>query len=258
MPGAAVAALTMISIIICSVDEARFQRVSQTYARVFRGEEFEVVGIHDARGLAEGYNRGIKSSRGEIVILSHDDIDVINDDFKDRLLGHLGAADLLGVAGATRVRKGAWIAAGPPYIYGQIAQRDAREKSFMVMIWGTPTRRVEQIKVMDGVFLCGKRQVMEAVPFDEQTFPGFHLYDIDFTFRAHQAGFRLAVCCDLLLIHESFGKFDTQWEHYVRVFGEKYAAQMDPVPERSFQVTAVKVRRREELPEVMIPAQWGP
>jgi hypothetical protein len=38
--------------------------------------DLEIIGIHDARSLADGYNRGIAQSRGEHIILSHDDIEI--------------------------------------------------------------------------------------------------------------------------------------------------------------------------------------
>jgi hypothetical protein len=66
-----------LSIVICSIDARKFERVSQNYRQRFAGRDVEIVGIHDARSLAEGYNRGIARSRGERVILSHDDIEIL-------------------------------------------------------------------------------------------------------------------------------------------------------------------------------------
>ena len=57
-----------------------------------------------------------------------------------------------------------------------------------------------------------RREVWDAVRFDEATFDGFHGYDIDFTYRAHLAGYRLAVSMNLLLIHFSAGGYDLQWQ----------------------------------------------
>ena len=46
----------MISIIICSINPEKFRNVCQTYARVFKSEKCEIIGVHDALSLAEGYN----------------------------------------------------------------------------------------------------------------------------------------------------------------------------------------------------------
>ena len=71
---------------------------------------------------------------------------------------------------------------------------------------------VEKIQALDGVFFGMRREVWETVRFDEASFDGFHIYDIDFTYRAHLAGYRLAVPMDLLLIHFSLGGYDLKWQ----------------------------------------------
>ena len=37
---------------------------------------------------------------------------------------------------------------------------------------------------LDGMFFVAKRAVVESVPFDEDTFDGFHGYDLDFSLAA--------------------------------------------------------------------------
>jgi GT2 family glycosyltransferase len=244
----------MISIIICSIDPDRFRAVCEMYGRVFAGESFEIVAIHDAQGLAEGYNRAVTAAKGDLVIFSHDDVEVLNADFKHRLIDHMAHADLVGVAGATRVIGGAWASNAPPYVFGQIAHQ--REKGFEVILWGVPKRRIDGIKVMDGVFLCARRPVVEKVKFDETTFAGFHLYDVDFTFRAFLAGFRLAVGCDLRLLHFSSGRWDRSWRHDENVFRAKFHGRLETLDCNSHRIAGVDVETREELLEVMSPHWW--
>src|SRR4029453_17158555 len=62
-----------ISILVCSIDPARFGNVSASYQTHFAGHQLEIVGVHDARSLAEGYNRAATRSTGDILIFSHDD-----------------------------------------------------------------------------------------------------------------------------------------------------------------------------------------
>ena len=110
----------MLSIIICSVDNTRFQNVSREYERVLRGTPFEIIRINDATGMSEGYNRGIQRAKYDHMIFSHDDIEFAEDDFHQKVMSRLGKFDLLGVAGASRVSGPRWIDAGPPYIFGQV------------------------------------------------------------------------------------------------------------------------------------------
>ncbi len=124
----------MISIIICSVDDARFAAVSANLAGLLKDEPREIVRIPDARSICEGYTRGIARSRGEHLVFCHDDIEILNPDFAARLKQHLSQFDLVGVAGTSRLIRGEWVAAGPPYIFGQVAQKHPQE-GFIVRIF---------------------------------------------------------------------------------------------------------------------------
>ena len=66
--------------------------------------------------------------------------------------------------------------------------------------------------MLDGVFIATHRRVWETLNFDADTFNAFHVCDIDFTYRAHLAGYRQVVAMDLPLIHFSTGGFDLGWQ----------------------------------------------
>jgi hypothetical protein len=247
----------MISIIICSVDEVRFAAVRDHYQRILSGESMEIIRIADARSMCEGYNRGIRQSCGDILILSHDDVEFIAPDFRDRLLSRVRRFDLVGICGADRLIGPQWIGAGPPHIFGQTAIVNSRENVYDVLLWGAPARCVAGMKVMDGVFLAGRREVFEKIPFDEQSFTGFHLYDLDFTFRAYQAGYSLAIINDLGCIHASAGDFGASWQDYASVFQAKYQSQFEPLPPRQWSAALVKVTTKADALEVMTPSYWS-
>lgn len=212
------------SIVICSIDARKFERVSTHYRTLFAGRGVEVIGIHDARSLAEGYNRGIARSRGARLILSHDDIEILTTDFASRVEGHLADFDLIGVAGTTRLVAGRWGAAGDPYVFALISSPVDDCAGYATVMLGGGPLVVPGIEALDGVVLAMRREVAMAIPFDSETFDDFHLYDLDFTFRAHRAGFRLAVCRDIVIIHESTGRYDAAWEEQKRRFEFKHGA----------------------------------
>ncbi|HXE55267.1 MAG TPA: glycosyltransferase [Tepidisphaeraceae bacterium] len=247
----------MISIIICSITPEKFSRVSENYRRLLGDEPHEIIGIHDAKSLAEGYNRGVAQSKGDLLIFSHDDIEILAPDFRERLLGHMKECDVLGVAGTTRLVGGRWPAAGPPFLYGQIAQLNPYDNKTDILVFGTPARRIVGMKALDGVFLCTYRKVVEAIPFDQDNFSGFHLYDIDFTFRAHLAGLRVAVCCDLHILHESYGNLNREWSRYEQLFTLKHGIHLDPPVGHAFRISILKLRNRDRMLELMTPPHWG-
>lgn len=221
------AAVQRVSIIICSVDDERFRQVAENYAQRMGDWPYELIRICDATSLADGYNRGISQSTGELLIFSHDDIEILTPDFRNRLLAHLETFDLVGVAGTSRLMDGSWNSAGQPWVHGQCLWPARSGDGFTVDIYGRATQLVRpDIQGLDGLFLATRRGVAESLRFDAKTFDAFHLYDIDFSYRAYLAGLRVGVCNDILIYHQSYGNFDDVWRRHLERFQKKFAGAL--------------------------------
>lgn len=218
-----------VTVIVCSIDAFKSQRIVESYERAFAGVTHDIVLLRDARSLAEAYNRGIALTRSDIVILSHDDIDLPSPSFAARLLAHLAEFDAVGVVGSTRIAGPTPLWAGHPHLRGWIAHR-SEDGLRPGVLHADPC--APGIAVLDGVLLAARRRVLEGVPFDEQTFDGFHGYDLDWSVRAAHRGYRLAAAGDLGVIHASRGRYDTAWETYAHRFCAKHgiAASEPPSP----------------------------
>ncbi|AXS79202.1 glycosyltransferase [Dechloromonas sp. HYN0024] len=218
-----------ISVIICSIEAIKYARICENYKCLFADVPYEIIGIHDARSLAEGYNRGITQSSGDILIFSHDDILILDENFAEKIIDRLSRFDLLGFAGASKIISGQWIDVANRYLHGVIAHALPKSKSLDLNVFGAqewPT--IPGIKVIDGLLMVATRQVAADIRFDASIFDGFHLYDLDFSFSAYLAGFKLGICCDIPLIHESGGNFDRKQREYAQRFVSKYATHLDP------------------------------
>ena len=246
----------MISTIICSVDDAKFNAVSTMYGRLLTGHAHEIIRIRDARSMCEGYNRGLSQSRGEVIVFSHDDVEVLQEGFADRLLGHLTRCDLLGIAGATRITGPSWVSAGPPFVYGQLVQTvPGKPGVWDVTIMSVPDRFIGGMCALDGMFLACHRGVVEALGFDEQTFTGFHHYDLDLSYRARRVGYRVGVAADLDVIHCSRGSFDSGWERSAMAFAQKHPEASSPNPRKWVPLTT-RVTTKEQIREILNPPHW--
>lgn len=250
----------MISIVICSADDAKFAGVASMYKRVLGAEAYEIIRIPDAKSMCEGYNWGLRHCRGEYIVFSHDDVEVLGPNFPAVLIGHLQRLDVIGVAGTDRLVGAAWTSSGPPHIFGQVASPSPPPATgWTVQIYGgVAARATDGIQALDGLFIAARREVAERVSFDEATFTGFHLYDIDFSFRAHLAGHRVAVVNDIPMIHQSRGRYDEDaWGRAAEAFKRKHAARLDGKALRPvrFEWTRVQVNTREEILRVMTP-RW--
>lgn len=237
----------LLSFVICSIDPLRFAAVRANLAARLAGRPWELIHIGDARSLAEGYNRGLAQSRGEFVVFCHDDIELLQDDAIARLLAGLQRYDVLGVAGTTRLRDSHWISAGTPHIHGQVVQPDGAGAWILNLFCRHPvTTEAEPVQAVDGLFIAVRRSVAEAVRFDAERFDGFHLYDLDFSFRAHLAGYRVGVAHDLLIYHQSAGNKDEVWRRYGVRFEDHFAGCLATQPAAPPAVYQVRVADRQQ------------
>ena len=111
----------MISIIICSITPYKFKLVTENFKAVLGNIPYELIGIHDAKSLSEGYNRGVARSQGDIVIFCHDDIEILAPAFYQILCQRLESYDIVGCAGTSCLIESAWAAAGDPFTHGVVA-----------------------------------------------------------------------------------------------------------------------------------------
>ncbi len=241
-----------ISVIICSITPQKFERVSTHYHRLLDGVPHEIVGIHDARSLCEGYNRGMRQATGDLLVFSHDDIEIASPDFADKLRNRLQDHELIGVAGTTQLAGRGWIYDRWPHMHGQVGM-PPDDGSMGIIV--TPYRMRGAVtpgaQALDGVLLACRRELALDLAFDEATFDGWHLYDFDFSFRAWRAGRAGTVCHDLLLVHASKGGFGPDWLRYAARFIEKHRDALGPI--ESLGTTELP-----QLPAVLLrsTAEW--
>jgi GT2 family glycosyltransferase len=245
----------MISLITCSNQPARFEAVKQMYDRAMAGVEWEIIGIHDAKSLAEGYNRGVARARGDIVIFSHDDVEVLNPDLPQRVAKHLEKFDLIGVAGTTRLVGPAWFMAGYPYIFGQVAHPNASSQ-WTVAVYNAPRVCITGIQALDGVIMAARRDLLSRIKFDEMTFDGWHHYDVDFSYAAYCAGNRVAVVCDIAMLHQSQGVFNADWRTYAERFRRKWLPDLPHLSVPTLIWTNVRAATRADCLQIMNPPFW--
>lgn len=215
----------LVSIVICSNNRDKYDKVVAHFHERLGRVPHEIVGIHDARSLCEGYNRGIARSCGGIVVFCHDDIRIASPDFAAKLYASFAQCDLVGVAGTTLLRSALWAGSGWPHLGGQVCHTIPGGRP-VVTLFGLHDRLVLGAQALDGLFFAVRRPVLERVRFDESTFDGWHFYDIDFTFSAFLAGFRLGIRTDMLMWHYSSGSFDEHWMHYARQFLAKHRSRL--------------------------------
>ena len=218
-----------LSIVVCSVDDRRLAAMQRNYSAALGALEHQFVVIRDARSLAEGYSRGLEQSHHELVVFSHDDVELVS----PRPFGHIVRAleryNLVGLAGSRRVSGPAVMWAGHPHVHAWVSYpANPPAAGWDAGLFSLEGGLLAGMQALDGLFFAARREVVRKVGFDAPTFDGFHFYDLDFTYRAHLAGFKLAITTDVLAIHESPGRFDDDWKRYAERFQAKFPALSAP------------------------------
>ena len=211
----------MVSAIICSPDKARSARAVAHWQALLAGRPGEVIPIVAPSSLSAGYTEGLARATGEVVVFSHDDV-TLPADAVHRMVGHLRSVDVLGLAGTTRLSGPGWVSSGWPYLRGQVVHVLADGAGCSVSVYHPHHGLMGGVQALDGLLIAVRREVAAAVGFDARTFDGFHLYDVDFSFRAHLDGYRVAVAGDIPVLHASTGSFDEAWASAADAFARKF------------------------------------
>lgn len=220
----------MLSILICSrtpiLSEAMISNLRET-----AGIPYELIvvdeSIHNG-SIFRAYNYGIDHAKYDLLCFMHDDILFHTPQWAKILADHLAKPTIgfIGVAGGTLVpRVPAQWSFGKHF--GRILQYDKKKgRSILLDSTDFKDEHSQAAVAMDGVFLACRKDVAEQLRFDEQTFKGFHCYDIDICLQAHKLGYENRVVNNILLEHFSRGKLNRHWVENQLVLWRKWRAEM--------------------------------
>ncbi|RZK31883.1 MAG: hypothetical protein EOO61_17485, partial [Hymenobacter sp.] len=237
----------MFSIIICTRDEVALAAVSDSVALTIC-VPYEIISIDNSKGqysICEAYNIGAAQAKYELLCFMHEDIR-----FHTKGWGQL-VADILcdhtiGVLGVTG---GRYQVAAPAAWWG-CGLELCRENVLNVFPDGhkemdlrnPENQSLADVAVVDGLWMCSRREVWQHYPFDSQTFTDFHFYDVDYCTEIFLHGLRVCVTFELLIEHHSRGSVNTSWLHNALKYEQKRQGQL---PFGPAQVPGAQGRRLE-------------
>jgi hypothetical protein len=222
----------MISVIVCSAKEAARASVHERNVLKTVGAPCEYLKI-DNRGSPEGicaaYNRGVTAARGDLLVFVHDDAFFLQQGWGTVLGGKFEAdrtVGMVGVAGTQFLSRDrmSWTAAGRPFMKGRVVHDIASSGEFFMSAFSTEPRDDEVVAV-DGLFFAVRGDLFRRIRFDEETFDGFHFYDLDICMQVRRSH-KIVVTWDILIKHCSEGNPDEAWRRYGRRFLEKYRDEL--------------------------------
>lgn len=219
----------MISVVICSVNAILAEQVKSNIDNTI-GVPWEPVIIDNSnpsRGITAVYNEGVRRASFHIICFVHEDVAFLTNGWGKLLIGYFNADDTLGmvgVAGAgykSRTLSG-WMTSIEQFDRFNITHRDSKGKNEKMFFDQPPPARLKEVVTLDGVLLCTKKEIIEQIPFDEQFLKGFHLYDVDISFRLSRA-YKVVVSFEIDLLHYTEGgDFGDNWVESTLEWHQRY------------------------------------
>ncbi len=196
----------MFSIIICSrrgdIPSELRRNLEDTV-----GCTYELVIIDnsaDRYSIFQAYNEGVSRAKGEILCFMHEDVLFQSSGWGKTIEQHFSVDENIGLIGFAGAH---FLPEAPLYWYSSpfISQRNLNNDNGVVEEhfhedWFDGRNLIEVVAV-DGFCFFVRRSLFQRVSFDEETFKGFHQYDMDICMQVISAGFKVCVCRDVLAEH---------------------------------------------------------
>ncbi len=217
----------MISLILCTKNRNTVQELEFNIEKTI-GLPYELIIIEDSdgsTGLCKAYNTGARQARYEVLCFMHDDIRYETENWgavvcailEDRTIGLLGIAGGIVKTQVPSDWEGRYKGV-EAHLIQHYKYQGGDPLLFRSNFSGLP---LAEVVVLDGTWLCSRKDVFEEYQFDEKKFKGFHGYDIDYSLQVGQY-YRLCVTFDVLIQHFSDGNYSAQWVEAALKVGRKW------------------------------------
>jgi len=222
---------TGVSIVVCSIDPALCEKLKSNIAETI-GVEFEFIVFdnrHEKWGICKVYNHCAKKAVYPYLCFIHEDIKITTKEWGAALIEFAQSSPdcgVIGIAGGTVAYRNftAW---GNGAFVKDVRHRfwqyyENRAVGVFEFEYYNPDNvDFPEVITLDGCFLFTAQNVYAMKPFDEDTFPGFHFYDADFTFGIAQIK-KNYVCCKIDVYHSSKGSYNADYYKNVKKFQIKW------------------------------------
>ncbi|MGE4568170.1 MAG: glycosyltransferase [Bacteroidales bacterium] len=242
----------MISIITCSKDPERQERFREDIAKNI-GIDFEIIAFDNRTknwGLCRVYNFCSEQARFPYLCFMHEDVYVDTKDWGEKIVEatrELPNCGVIGFAGGSHVGRNFtswWAGALQVNVYDGYNGKNHADlrANFQYHNYSNPRNEdYSRVLCVDGLFQMVKKEVWEEIRYDDHSFSGFHMYDVDFSLSVSEK-YNNYVGLKYEVYHDSHGNltsdyirdlfvFQNKWKHklprYVMPLRKKEAIQLE-------------------------------
>lgn len=196
----------MLSIIICSRKRDALVKLEQNIAETI-GCEYEMVVVDNSTNkysIFQAYNEGVRRVKGEILCFIHEDVLFRSKNWGTTVEKHFNDDEQIGVIGFAGTH---FLPDTPMYWYSSpfVSQRNLNNDHGVVEEhfhedWFKGEDLIEVVAV-DGFCFFARKSLFDRISFDDKTYKGFHMYDMDICMQVIEAGYKVCVCRSVLAEH---------------------------------------------------------
>ncbi len=241
---------TGLSVVVCS----KSAQVPGSFARNIRETigpvEYEIVWIDNSRNeysIFAAYNQGISLARYDVVCFMHDDVKMLSGNWGEICLKMLEDAQvgLLGLIGTHYLSPFSvyWLSSG--INHGRIMQGFEKKGVHCTeeWNWNKHDKYGSRVVAIDGIWMCCPKSVFDGgIRFDEDTYDGFHFYDMDLSMQIVQSGRTILVADDILAEHTTQSRYNHSFLESCKCFHRKWN---DLLPVMSSAIAEEDIRQFE-------------
>jgi len=192
----------MISLIICSRNSDISQNLKQNIQNTI-GLEYELIVIDNSANkysIFSAYNEGVRNSKGDILCFMHEDILFRTQDWGRKITDYFDddSIGLIGFAGTHFMPSVPVYWVSTPFV----TECSLRTEKIDFVHTGFPnSKSIVDAVAVDGFCFFVRKSLFPEISFDENTFKGFHLYDMDICMQVLNIGCRVCICKDIFIQH---------------------------------------------------------
>lgn len=238
----------MISIIVSSIDVEQNILFRKNIEETI-GVHYEIL-IHDNRetkwGLCKIYNHYARYSKYDILCFFHEDILFHTHGWGKLIIQFFqkhpqaGAVGFAGSTIKTKAPSGWHINKETTRI--NLIQQSSDNKIKKEVI-NPYNEDFSPVSLIDGLAIITSKKIWQQCPFDENTFSGFHLYDLDFSMQITQC-YTNYVCHIISIEHLSPGSYSKEWYKETLKFHDKWEKKL---PVYSIPYSKSDLKKYEDL-----------
>ncbi|MBB4863420.1 putative O-linked N-acetylglucosamine transferase (SPINDLY family) [Pseudomonas nitritireducens] len=210
-----------LSVLVHCDSDAKFAEISQGLKAILPPQSFELLRGR-AVSRAVSYRQLLGQARSDLIVLLHEDVAILSPDFHRQAILAMERFDVVGPAGTRQLLSPLWFEVDEGAPSGALILPSGGGVDELCVY--SSERYSEDIEALEGGLIVARRSAFAAVELDEGAEDVVCLAEVEWSFRASQAGLRLAAVPGLGVARRVFDMpRDDQWRRYAMTLAEKHA-----------------------------------